>query len=116
MRTTSRKGHRKHLVGVGPGQIVAGGEGQPGQVLQGLAILREEAQFVELLLVERDVLVDPGEGGLEPLQLHLSQLLPIHLLRILVEDCHCLLLGFLVEGRTGDFESLPSPQTPLPTL
>ena len=88
MRTTSRKGHRKHLVGVGPGQIVAGGKRQPGQVLQGLAILREEAQFVELLLVERDVLVDPGEGGLEPLQLHLSQLLPIHLLRILVEDCH----------------------------
>ena len=94
------QGDRKHLVGVGPGQVVAGGEGQPGQVLQGLAILRQEAQLVELLLVEGDVLVDPGEGGLEPLQLHLSQLLPIHLLRILVEDCHGLRprFWFLVFG------------------
>ena len=93
------QGHRKHLVGVGPGQIVAGGEGQPRQVLQGLAILREEAELVELLLVERDVLVDPGEGGLEPLQLHLGQLLPIHLLRILIEDRHFFLLFCGFEGR-----------------
>ena len=67
---------------------MAGGEGQPGQVLQGLAILGQEAELVELLFIELDVLINPGEGGLEALQLQLGQLPTLHLLRILIEDCH----------------------------
>ena len=80
--------HGEHLVRVGPGQVVAGSEGEPGQVLQGLAILGQEAELVELLFIELDVLIDPGKGGLETLQLQLGQFPTLHLLRILIEDCH----------------------------
>ena len=106
--------HGEHLVGVGPGQVVAGGEGQPGQVLQGLAILGQETELVELLLVELDVLIDPGEGGLETLQLQLGQFPTLHLLRILIEDCH----GFtprlsVFGGRVKDCRIRCRPDQPL---
>ena len=72
--------HGEHAVGVVEAQVLLGGEGEPMEVVEGLDILGDDPQLVELAAVAGDVLVGPVEGGLQALQLQLRQFLARHAL------------------------------------
>ncbi len=70
--------HREQAVGVVFRQVVPGGAGEPGQILEALDVIQVQPQLVELAAVELHLTVSPGEGALEALQLQQFQFPPVH--------------------------------------
>ena len=76
------KRDREQPVGVISPHVLLRRERQPGEVGERPDLLRGDPERVELLPVERDVRVNAVERRLQPLELELLELLPIHALLV----------------------------------
>ncbi|MNE26790.1 hypothetical protein D3C80_1201740 [compost metagenome] len=65
--------HGEHAEGVVVAQVVLAGEGELGQVLQGLQVVRVHALLIKALAVQRDVLVGVLQAPAQAFQLVLAQ-------------------------------------------
>ena len=86
-------GYGEHAEGILVAEILLDGEGQQGDVLQGLDVLGLDSLFVEFLFVERDVGVNPFTQRFEPAQLERFHFLPGQGLVLHVVDHPFILLG-----------------------
>ena len=81
------QGDGKKTIGVVVAHILLGGEGQLGDVVEGLDVLGLHARLVELLLEELDVVVAALGGLLQALELDGLELIMGHM-GDLVLVCH----------------------------
>jgi len=70
--------HGEHAVRIRITEVLLGDEGSPAQVIEGLDGVGVKARLVKAPLVERDVLVAGHYRPLEPIELHLLDLLVRH--------------------------------------
>ena len=78
--------HGEHPEGIGVPQIVLGGEGKPGQILQPTDVPRLQADGLHLLAVVLHVMVDPVHQLHQPRSLQGLHLVPAHAFFCLVPN------------------------------
>ena len=72
--------NREESVGVTLPKVLLRGEREAGEIAQGADVLRQDPERVELLPIVGDVGIDAVQRRLEPLELELLELFPVHAL------------------------------------
>jgi len=72
--------NREETIGVTLPKVLLRGEREAGEIGQGADVFRQDPESVELLPIEGDVGIDSVQRRLEPLELELLELFPVHAL------------------------------------
>jgi hypothetical protein len=87
------QGDAEHIVGIGVGEIFFSGKGDFGEILKGFEKVGVEADILESLLVKGHPAADFVQGGLQPLELDLSNFFHCQTQMLGWAGRHAVLLG-----------------------